>query len=428
MRTLGTRSLSLLIVASMVGTGVFTTSGYMLELLHTPERVLAVWALGGLVAFAGAWSYADLMITHPESGGELLLLTRAVHPFAGFLAGVVSLIGGFAAPIAASAIAFARYAQMAWPGVPLRETAIAVILFSALPHITTPTFGRRAQDAATWLKLVLIAVFLAAGMWAIGDVPQAAPRTPETPARAYAQSLLLVYYAYTGWNAASYVAGQVKSPERTIPRSLALSMGAVTLLYLACNAILLWAVPASELSGRLEVAHLAALHLLGSSAAKVLSAGIALGLLSTIGALVLSGAQVIEAFGRLHPPLDVLAQRTSAGAPIIGILVQVVLGVGLVVTSTFDLLLSSVGFLLSLSAVATVVASGRRMWRQPSPAGGRSARLVLPTVFCVVSAWAAVDSALESRGLIGIGVGCLLLAGLGYAVLHRNTLRITRAS
>jgi APA family basic amino acid/polyamine antiporter len=406
-----------LVVASMIGTGVYTTSGLMLAEGRTPLGVLAVWAVAGALSLAGALSYAELATIYPESGGEYALLSRVWHPAIGFVAGVASIVLGFAAPIAACGIAFARYAGAAF-GVAEDEIgsiatpiAIAVVVLVSLAHSRDHSATVRAQDLLTLGKIALAVLFVIGGVVSpamdttrLADPPM---EVSEIAQPSFAFGVVLVSFAYTGWNAAVYVGGELRDSQRTLPRALGLGTLAVTLLYLALNALFLASAPRAEL-GVVEIAHVAATHLFGATAGRVLSSVIAFGLLSTIGAFVLTGARVYAAMGRDHPVLARLAPTRVA------LTVQALLATIMVLTSSFDLLLGSVGVTLSLSSALTVAGVLRERRRGlPSHAYRTPGYPLTPIAFVtlsIVTIVAAVwyDPPVAAWGTLSIVVGLVL--------------------
>ncbi|MDQ3031036.1 MAG: amino acid permease [Myxococcota bacterium] len=420
----GVRTASLLVVASMVGTGVFTTSGLLLAQLGSIGAVLLVWIAGGVVALAGALSYAELAAHAPESGGEYALLARTFHPAVGFCAGVVSIIAGFAAPIAACAIAFAHYLAAIVPELPETLVAILIVIVASTIHALHLRAGARFQDAMTIAKLALIALFTIAGALRADLSRLLEPLEPSAIATpSFAIGLVLVYFAYTGWNAAAYIAGEVDRPSRTLPLALLLGTLGVTALYVALNAVFLAAAPPSELAGRIEVGAIAAQHLFGPMAARVLSAVIALGLVSTIGAFVVTGTRVYDAMGRDHARLSFLARRTAGGAPIVAIAIQAALAIAMVLTASFEVLLGAVGFTLSIASGLTVV--GLLIERRRHPARPLPYRVplypVTPLFFVGVMAWTVVQSILHVREIAWIGLAIIALGLVGFFVLTART-------
>ncbi len=350
-RQLGLGSAIALVVANMIGTGVFTTSGFLLADLRSPWIVLAAWAVGGVIATLGALNYGALARRIPESGGEYLFLSRTLHPAAGYLAGWVSLLVGFSAPLAAAAMAFGEYSKAwltAWS--PRVSGTLLLVSFSLL-HAAHVRRGAWVQNAAVLLKVVLIVLFVG---FAFSRLPVPAGQLTENfPLSAFGVSLVWISFSYSGWNAAVYISGEVRNPERNLPRALLLGTGLVTLLYLALNAVFVFAAPVEQLAGKLEIGRIAGEHLGGPVLANAVSALVALTLMSSVSAMVMAGPRVyarMAADGYLPRWL-----RTGPGPPRAAIYFQGGIALLLLWTATFDGLLTYIGFTLGLSTAATVI-------------------------------------------------------------------------
>ena len=240
-----------LVVASMIGTGVYTSLGYQADALSLTTSLLLLWVVGGIHALCGAFCYAELSAAFPRSGGEYHLLSRIYHPFLGFLAGWVSVTVSFAAPIALAAIAFDTYASPLLPAMPKGVLACLLILFMTIAHCRGIRAGARTQDWLTVVKLLLLSGFIIAGFLAPVDETRLA--TPisfdfsELLGSGFAVSLVYVSYSYTGWNAAVYVAGETREPARTLPIALLAGVVVVTILYLSLNYAFLRVTPLEEI-------------------------------------------------------------------------------------------------------------------------------------------------------------------------------------
>lgn len=420
-RRIGAATATLLVVASMVGTGVFTTTGFLVRDLGSPLAVLAVWGAGGLLALCGALSYGELSAALPRNGGEYQLLGRIYHPALGFAAGLVSLVVGFSAPLAASALAFGHYLSAVLPGVPPAWAAAAIVAGLAVPHALHVRLGGRMQVAITGLEVALVAAFVAAGA-ARGDPALLAAGTagaaPGAPA--FAVALVFVSFAYSGWNGAVYLAGEVRDPSRTLPRALLLGTALVLVLYLALNAVFLSAAPAGELAGVVEVGHVAAERLLGPGAARALSALVALALASSVSAMLMAGPRVYETMGRDYPALAFLARRTGQGGPFAAVALQAALALLMIATAGFGALLLYIGFTLSLVAGLTV--AGVAVLRSREPGLPRPVRTWgypwTPALFVLLAGWMVVHSLAERpaaslAGLATLGAGLVLHRVLG---------------
>jgi APA family basic amino acid/polyamine antiporter len=381
-----------LLVSNMVGTGVFTSLGFQARDLHTTPALLLLWLVGGVAALCGALAYAELGAALPRSGGEYVYLGRAYHPLVGFLGGWVSMTAGFAAPIALAGIAFGRYVSAAAPVAPA-HASLALVGAAALLHASHLTLGRRVQVALTGANLLLITGFVAAGLargtQPVAVVPDAAAWR-EAASPAFAVSLVYVGYAYTGWNAAGYVAGEIRDPRRTVPRALAAGVGLVTLLYALLNYTFLRLVPVADLAGVVEVGALAARRAFGPAGAAAASLIIALLLTATVSAMMLAGSRVTQAVAEGMARGGAVAARTSGGVPRNAVLLQAALVAALLLTNSFERVMAYTGFTLNLTSLLAV--AGLFVLRRREPALPRPYRAwgypLTPLVYVALSLWA----------------------------------------
>jgi basic amino acid/polyamine antiporter, APA family len=353
-RRLGQGAAIALVVANMVGTGVFTTSGILVRILGSPWLVLLAWLLGGVFALLGALCYGALAERIPESGGEYIFLSRTLHPVAAYVAGWLSLIVGFAVPLGAVAYAFAEYLQPWLPvGVDPRVIASLLMVGASILHFGSVTFGARVQAAIVIAEVVLIALLASFGLGRL--YPDGFHMEPlaGNPGK-MGLALVIVSFSYLGWNAAVYIGGEVKNPRRNLPRSLILGTSIVTLLYLALNAMFVFAAPVAVLSGRIDVAHVAAEVVGGPALAKAVSGLVSLALALCVSALMMTGPQVAARMAG-----DGLLPRRFAGRtghpPRLALVLQLSLGLVALWTATFERILTYVGFTLGISTLATIV-------------------------------------------------------------------------
>lgn len=350
-RPVGWGSAAALVVASMIGTGVFTTSGFLLTDLGSPWAVLAVWVAGGILATLGALSYGALARRIPESGGEYLFVSRTLHPAAGYISGWISLLVGFSAPLAAAAFGFGEYAKAWLGGCPPQWSGTLLIVLFACVHAMPVRRGVRVQDWAVLVKVVLILAFVCIGFARL-DVT--APRSPfSSPLSTLAVSLVWVSFSYSGWNAAIYIGGEVTDPERNLPRSLLVGTALVTLLYLALNAVFVFSAPVSELAGKLEIGRIAANALGGRPLAEAVTALIALALVTSVSAMVMAGPRVYARMATDGCLPHWLA--ANHGPPRAAIALQAGLALAMLWTASYQSLLTYIGFTLGLSTAGTVV-------------------------------------------------------------------------
>lgn len=348
-RGIGLPSAICLVVANMIGVGVFTTSGFALADLHTPERVLFAWMIGGAIAVLGALSYGALAKRISESGGEYLFLSRTIHPVAGFLAGWVSLLAGFTAPIAAAAWGLQAYvgveADYPWVGT-------AAILMAGVLHGVWRAPGLVTQNVLVALKLLLIAGIIVFGLLRLPTA--AATETAAMPGMGvFAVSLVWISFSYSGWNAAVYVAGEVRDPQRGLPRSLLFGTLTVMAFYLALNAVFVYAAPVADLAGRQDIGAVAAAALGGEWFAWIVRAVIAIALFTSVSSMVMVGPRVYAkmADDGVFPSIFSMRRTTPAAA----VWFQVALALIVLWISSLQDLLGYVGYTLSLSTAVTII-------------------------------------------------------------------------
>jgi basic amino acid/polyamine antiporter, APA family len=392
-RTISPLTATCIVVANMVGTGIFTSLGFQVGDLPTGFAIMAVWAVGGLCALCGALSYAELGAALPRSGGEYNFLREIYHPAVGFLAGWVSATVGFAAPVAIAAMAFSGYFSEVVPGVNQLLLSLAVVTICTLVLLRDLRLGSAFQNGSTILKVALVLVIIGAGLWASKTQP-----ISFLPAKGdgalilsapFAVSLYWVMYAYSGWNASTYIVGEVRNPSRTIPLSVGLGTVIVMLLYLGMNAVFLRTTPAAEMMGQKEVAFIAGAHIFGAAGAKVMASFICIGLISTISAMMWIGPRITAAMGEDLGLLGPLARRNARGIPVTAILVQFVIVVVLLRTATFQTAVNYIQFSLALCSTLTVLGVFVLRWRQPNlPRPYRTwGYPVTPAIFLLVSIW-----------------------------------------
>ena len=415
--TIALTTATCIVVANMVGTGVFTSLGFQLMDLPAPFVILCLWALGGIAALCGALSYAELAAALPRSGGEYHFLSRVFHPALGFLSGWTSATVGFAAPIALSAMAFGTYAQGVFPGVSPLALSLALVWCASAVHFAGQKGGTVFQNGFTLLSVALIAVFILAGFHAMPT-----PGVSFMPVRhdlplmttgAFATSLVFVMYSYLGWNASTYIVNEIRDPQRNVPRSVFLGTLIVMLLYVALNAAFLWSTPRGAMTGKVDVGLIAGRQIFGAAGGRVVGGLICLGLVSSVSSMVWTGPRVTVAMGEDLPGLALLARKSPGGTPRIAIALQALIATVLLLTGTFKGVLVYIGLALTLFSALTVL--GVIVLRIREPALPRPYRTwgypFTPFFFLIVSGimgfYAARTSARES--LIGLAT---ILAGL----------------
>ncbi|MEQ8662432.1 MAG: amino acid permease [Gammaproteobacteria bacterium] len=359
---LGTASLAALVVANMIGAGVFTTSGFALADLHTPARVLAAWLVGAVLALCGAACYGALARRITASGGEYLFLARVMHPALGCVAGWVSLLAGFTGAIAFAASAFEAYLlppaqRPAW--LPDDALAVSLVLGAALVHGRATAFGAAAQNVLVALKLGVIVAFVGYAVLASdpaawqGAALGAADGARAAPGLgAFAQTVMWVSLSYSGFNAAVYVAGEARDARRSVPRAMLLATLVVSVIYLALNAIFVLAPAPSAIGGREDVATQAAFALGGAPLALAMRLTIVLALATSVSSMVMAGPRV---YARMAAD-GVLPRLFARGdsAPRQAVALQAALAVAVILVTGLETLLSYLGFTLAVTSALTV--------------------------------------------------------------------------
>lgn len=421
----------------MVGTGIFTTSGFIIQELGNPQALLICWLVGGGFALCGALCYGELGAMFPRAGGEYVFLRESFGKCMGFLSGWISLFVGFSAPIAAAAIAFATYfyrtfsipdgpeVTVAFLGVTLISIsskvflAIGIIIVFSLIHYHSLLMGTRVQNALTIFKIGLIVVFIVTGLcWGNGSTDHFSCNFDMHTLfqGKFAVSLIFVSFAYSGWNAAAYLGGEIKRPSTNIPLALFTGTFVVLCLYLSLNVVYIYALNPTQMSGVLEVGSKSAVSLFGENIGEYFSGAIAIGLLSVLSAMIMTGPRVYYAMAKDGVFFELFGKVNGLRrTPAYSILLQAGIAILMVLTAAFDKLLIYIGFTLSLCAMLTVV--GMMVLRKTQPSIDRSYKTfgypVTPLLFILGNFWIVCFS-VKSRpiaslfGLGTIGLGLLV--------------------
>jgi APA family basic amino acid/polyamine antiporter len=394
----GAFSLTCLVVANTIGAGVYTTSGFTLADMGTPGRVLTVWMLAALMALAGAMSFAALSRAMPLSGGEYLFLSRLFHPAAGFIAGWVSLVAGFAGAQAYGALTITEY--LSWPESYEKALVVSLLIALAATHGTLVKMGTIFQNFAVAAKAAFLTVFVLIGWWALPEEISQAATNPPPPADpgfwTWAFNVLMVGLAFTGFNAAIYVAEECEDPRRDIPRALFWGTTITAVLYLAVNAVYLYSAPLEQLRGNPRIALVSAQALAGPQLAKAVQALVLLSLFTLISGAAVSGPRVVKKMGEdgFLPPLT-LSQASA---------IQCAFCVGMTLYSD---LLSQLGYLsLTLSLVsALTVATVFRLPKEQRPWP------IFPIIYLGATILTSI-AALRRTPVIGVVAFATIIVGL----------------
>jgi APA family basic amino acid/polyamine antiporter len=438
-RHLRLRSATALVIANMIGAGIFTTTGFQAADLRHPGLIFALWVVGGLLAVLGALCYGELGAMMPEAGGEYVYLRETYGPAFGFMSAFVSLTAGFSAAIASAVESFVVYLGHFAPflseertiagGVGVVDvTAVALVWLLVWIHMRPVRAGTGFNDAITALKVAgIVAIVLAAVTIGRGNASNLVTPSPtfaelgtsETLA-ALGTSLVFVMFCFAGWNAAAYVASEMEDPQRELPRALLLGTGAVLVLYLALNGVYFYGASVDELAGEVEVGVVAARSLFGGWGVGFVTTVLCASILASASAMTMAGPRVYWALGRdaaNSSPFAALARTRTGGAPATALVVQGIATSIFVLSGRVDQIQQYAGFTLSL--FASLAVSCVIVLRLRRPEAVRPFRAWgypwTPLLFLTVTAWmmfwAFRGRPLESSlGLATVAVGGVLFA------------------
>ena len=367
------RSALAVIIGNMIGIGVFTSLGFQLVGIQGGVPILMLWVLGGIMALCGAASYAELGAALPRSGGEYNFLGRIYHPMAGFISGWVSATIGFAAPIAAIAMAFGIFMTKAVPGLPEgweKHLAVGLVLFVTFFHGRKRKDSGRLQVSSTVLKIGLIIIFCILALIFVPD-PQPVRLIPikndlsTLISPAFAVALIYVSYSYNGWNAATYISGELEHPQRDLPKVLIVGTGFVMCLYVLINFVFLKVAPVEVIVGQEDVAYIAANAAFGDLGGRLTAGMLGLLLISSVSAMTLAGPRALQVIGQDFSALKFLALTNDEGLPYVAVWVQSIIAVAFILTSTFEFILIFAGAMLAFNNFLAVLGVFVLRWREP---------------------------------------------------------------
>lgn len=441
LRQLGLFSAIALVISNMIGTGIFTTTGFLAGQLGTPKLVLIIWMVGAVFALAGALCYSELGINFPASGGEYVYLTRAYGPTWGFMSGWVSFFAGFSAPIAAAALAFSDYLGYFLPGLRQESAwfrwqmgdigvqmgwaqiaAAGMILVFTILNLFGVQFIARIQNLLTSVKILVMFAFIGLGFtigqgdWAHFSMATERTVTTSIPAQ-FAISLFWIYVGYSGWNAATYVAEELRKPERTLPWALTFGTIFVAVLYLLFNVVFIYASPLEDMKNVIAIGSLTAKALFGPEIAGIFSGLLALSLMSTVNAMVTIGPRLYYAMAKnkaFHPVAAKIHPEWRTPVP--AILCQGACAMLMTIFS-FGLLIVYIGFLLNFFAVLAVASlwkfRGREGWQKLGVVS--FAWPLMPALFVLPGVWMTIYGAMLAPA---ISMAAALTLATGAAVYH----------
>ena len=423
-----------IVIANMIGTGVFTSLGFQLLDIRSGFVLLLLWAVGGLVALCGAMTYAELGAALPRSGGEYNFLSRIFHPVAGFVSGWVSATIGFAAPTALAAMTFSAYATHSWANEPdawvEKAIAIGLVIILTFVHTSSRRNSGRLQSFFTVMKIAAIVLFCVLALMFV-DLPQPVAFLPTAgdtaliTSAAFAVALIYVSYAYSGWNAATYLSSELEDPQRNLPRILFIGTALVTLLYIALNYVFLRVAPMDAMSGQLEVGFIAAEFAFGERGGQFAGLALATLLISTVSAMTLAGPRVLQVIGEDFAPLRRLATTNADGLPYVAITTQSVLTIVFILSGSFESILVFAGFTLALNSFVTVAGIFWLRYSQPDlPRPYRTfAYPVTPIIYLLLMGWTLAFVLISRPTEAWFGVALIASGVVFYWLVSRESAR-----
>ena len=415
-----------LVVSSMIGTGVFTSLGYQLLDIQSGFSIIMLWFIGGVISLFGALSYSELASALPRSGGEYYLLSRILHPSIGLSAGIISATVGFSAPAVLAAIALANYLKPIFVNVNVSILAATVIILLNILHSFSLGVGKSFQVWSTLLKLFTMILFIFAGIF-FSDKQNISfsPKLEDLKivlSPEFAVNLVWVSYAYAGWNSSVYVVGEIVKPNKNIFKSILIGTLLVAAFYVMLNYVFLVVSPIESLKGEIEIGYISSVNLFGEKSAKLISILIGLLLLSTVSSYVYVGPRIIQAIGEDYDKLYFLSKINQNGVPFNAFIIQLVISLGFILSSTFEEVVLYTGIILIMTTSITVCSliylrlkepdlkRPYKVWGYP----------YIPFIFIILNTWILVYTVYlkPTESIIGI---CLMIFSLGlFFILKRE--------
>ena len=409
---------SSLVVAAMVGTGVFTSLGYQLVSIQSTFSILALWVIGGIVAFFGALIYSELGLALPRSGGEYHLLSKIIHPSIGFSAGIISSIVAFSAPAVICAMACDSYIKAVFPILEFYPIGTFVIILFHFLHMGSIKYGTIVQNSSTTIKIILICVFCFFGILIDNYQPINLIPTKEDVLTIispnFAVGLVWVSYAYAGWSSSIYISSEIKNPSGNLPKSMLYGTIVVTLLYVLLNFTFLLTTPMDAMRGKIEIGYISGEYIFGDIGSKVMGVGISILLLSTMSSLIFIGPRVSQIIGEDHNFIKFLAEKDKSAIPINAYWFHLIISIFFIMTASFQTVVLYSGISMILMTILTTISLF--ILRIKKPNINRPYKVwgfpYTPLIFLIVNIWTFIFTLLEFPLESFVGIGIVLLSML----------------
>lgn len=422
-----------LVVANMIGVGIFTSLGFQLFGLSDYRVILILWIVGGLLAVMGSFCYSELSAAFPRSGGEYHFLSEAFGRFVGFLSGWVSITLGFSAPIAAAAHAFSKYFSHLLPvGISPDILSVSLIVLITIVHLFKKNVGANFQVFITGGKLILMALFIIVGFYFSTDANQVnylvtnADISTELFSSAFWVSLIYVSYAYSGWNATAYMIDEIESPEKNVPRSILSGTLVVMILYVLMNFVFLLSAPADAMRGKEDVGFVVADYIFSNKGALIIGGLISFFLVSTISSMVVVGPRVISRVAQDFQELKYLSVFSKNDVPVRAIIIQSLIAIVILLTTDFQFVITCIGFVLTL--FTTLAAVGLIWLRKKRPEVARPIRVpfypLLPIVYIIFNCWIMFYLLVNKPYESGLGLLFVAVGALFYLIFYKKKINV----
>lgn len=407
---IGWKTAAAIVVSNMIGTGIFTTLGFQLSDITNTCSIFLLWSIGGVLALFGAFCYAELGSHFKGNGGDFIYLKETYHPVFGYLISWISLIIGFSSPVALAALAMSKYLSVFDYSFGNGFAIAAIFLVAIALSFSLKTSGR-FHNFFTFIKIAFIVVLVILGV-GISDSPQIGNSLNfsnswqnEIMLPAFATSLVFVTYSYTGWNSASYIAGEIKDVQKNLPKSLIIGTVFVTVSYILVNYIMLKHAPVNQLAGKEDVMGEAAVNMLGPAFGKIVNIFIALQLIATISGYLWVGSRLTQAFAKHTSIWKPLSGGNEKGIPVRAIFAHAVIAAIIILTGSFKEIFVYTAFILQLFAslaISTVFflkKKDRKIFKS-------NAFHIFPAVFLLFSMYILYFTFIHNpkESLIGLGI------------------------
>lgn len=417
-----------MVIANMVGTGVFTSLGFQLLDIQNAWSISALWLLGGIIALCGAFVYAEIGSIMVSNGGEYLYLSKIYHPALGFSAGIVSILVGFSAPIAAACVAFGKYFSYTFTSLSSYDKSISIIILILIGsiHLLSIKIGTIFQKYITLIKIIVILLFFSAffNTNANIDLFQLQPSSllSDVFSSSFAISLIYVSYAYSGWNAASYVAGEIINPQKNLSKALIVGTLTVMVFYVLLNISFIYSTPVNQLKGNVEVGVISAGYIFGKKGGDIIGAAISLLLISTINSMFIAAPRVVETMGNDYRALKIFSHKNQYQSPYLSVIAIVISAGIMIISSTFEWLINFIGITLIIFTTLTV--SGIFLIKKNKKHNASSFKVpfypITPLFFIASNLWILIYVSFHNPSAFYLSLGIIFTGIILHFSLNKN--------